>query len=79
MPPLKFSIMPMVMVEITDGMADRPIFFRYFDDNKKNIFKSGCNNGHGQKHYTETYLLEFIIYVPDTPSPAPNNPNPMAP
>ena len=54
--------MPMVMVEITDRMADGPIFFRYFDDNKKNTFKSCGNNGHGQKLYMETYI-SFRVYL----------------
>ena len=33
-------------------MADGPIFLRYSDDDKKNTFYNGGNNGHKRKNVT---------------------------
>ena len=44
--PLKFSIVPMLTMWVTDRKGDRPSFSRYSDDNKKNTFNNNGNNGH---------------------------------
>ena len=49
LPPLKFSIVQMMMVRIMDRMDDGPFSFCYSNDNKKNIFNNGGNNGNWLK------------------------------
>ena len=59
LPPLKFSIVRIVMVWIMDRMGHRPISLTYSNDNKKNTFNDSGNNGHGLKTCKQTLKFQL--------------------
>ena len=59
LPLLKFIIVQMVAVWIWTEKVMYPFSLHYSDDNKKNTFNNGANNGHGLKKLCVNRPLRF--------------------